>query len=235
MEAYFIQGIILPERAPLTYEYGLKFKHVASDQQCIAKVSILLNQVAVWLDVEKPLFTIDIKNIVTYLVLDVVNAVCYLTGYVYDFQVTRIFSRYGGIDEVVGIDNPVISKRQEFSVEKLDKIKAFLQGDSGVYINRCLSDLTAAMRYREDPAFYCYRAIESLRKHYAFSHGLWNEDKTRQWECFRDSNGFSRAQIDFVRKHATETRHGGVSTLSADEYTELLNTTWNIVDTYLKL
>jgi hypothetical protein len=237
METYFIQGIVLPERSPITYEFSSKFQHVATGQRCSAKVSILLNQVAVWLDTEEEMSFADLKNLSNYMVLNLLYVFSFLNGYTYDFQVTRAINRERNADVVFGIDHPVIAARRpviDYPVV-VKKVQAHLLGDQGVFIHRCLGDLSAAMRFIEDSAFYCYRAIESLRKHCAAIHGITDASKTVQWEKFREVSGFSKEKIGWIAEASKESRHGGTSILSIEENEKLLNETWDIVDSYLKV
>ena len=50
MEPYLFHGVVLPERAQISLHFELEFSHVASGVRGVAKVSIVLNQVAVWVD-----------------------------------------------------------------------------------------------------------------------------------------------------------------------------------------
>lgn len=237
METYFIQGIVLPERSPITYEFSSKFQHVATGQNCSAKVTILLNQVAIWLDVEEEMSLADLKNLANYMVLDLLYVFSFLNGYTYDFQVTRTINRERGVDAVLGIDHPTIAARRPVIdyAAVVKKVQAHLLGEQGLFIHRCLGDLSAAMRFVEDSAFYCYRAIESLRKHCAAIHGIGGSSKTLQWEKFREVSGFSKEKIGWIAEFSKESRHGGTSILSIEENEKLLNETWDIVDSYLKV
>lgn len=238
MEVYFIQGIVLPERSPLTYEFSVKFHHVATGQHCSAKVTILLNQVAIWLDAEGEISSPDLKNLANYVVLDLLYVFSYLNGYTYDFQVTRIINRERGVDQVIGIDHPTIAARRPPPIDYgviIKKVQVHLLGEHGLYIHRCLGDLSSAMRFIEDSAFYCYRAIESLRKHCAAVHGISDSSKILQWEKFREVSGFSKEKIGWIAEFSKESRHGGPSILSVEENEKLLNETWDVVDSYLNV
>jgi len=237
MEVYFIQGIVLPERSPINYEFSAKFQHVASGQHCSAKVTILLNHVAIWLDAEGEMSPADLKNLANYVVLNLLYVFSFLNGYTYDFQVTRIINRERGLDAVLGIDHPVIAARRpviDYSVV-VKKVQVHLLGAHGLFIHRCLGDLSSALRFVEDSAFYCYRAIESLRKHCAAVNGIGDSSKILQWEKFREVSGFSKEKIGWIAEFSKESRHGGATLLSIEENEKLLTETWNIVDSYLKV
>ncbi|MDZ3826349.1 hypothetical protein [Pseudomonas monsensis] len=238
MEVYFIQGVILPERADFDLSWSTKGMHLASGNVYSANVSIMYNQVAIWLESENEINADNMKHVVDYLIINQVAAVSYLAGCVYDFQVTRVINRARNIDYVVGVDTSVIFDRRNLESfdHDLGVIRRLQAGIHGTFIHRCLADLVSAMRYREDTSFYCYRAIEALRNHCAEVNGIGNEMKDRgmRWEKFREVTGVSEERIGWVAEFAKNARHGGVAMLSADEYGRLLNETWDIVSVYFK-
>ena len=50
MEPYFFQGVVLQERVQLSLQLTLGFSHITSGVAGVAKVSIVPNQVAVWIE-----------------------------------------------------------------------------------------------------------------------------------------------------------------------------------------
>jgi hypothetical protein len=237
MENYFIQGIVLPERASFDLKWSVKGTHLASGGICSADVTILCNQVAIWLNSDSEIQTLDLKHLVNYLVIDQLSAISYLVGCVYDFQITRVINRNTGVDYVYGVENQVIyGRRGQGNIEAdLAKIRDLQVGEHGVLIHRCLADLMSAMRYREDTPFYCYRAIESLRHHYCLINDITTKNESEKWAKFREGGGFSREQIVWISELAKELRHGNISNVDSDQCAELLRVTWDIVDSYVGL
>lgn len=68
MEPYFFHGVVLPERAQLSPQFALRFSHIASGVAGVAKVSIALNQVAVWVESEYAWDVHDLRNVVKNIV-----------------------------------------------------------------------------------------------------------------------------------------------------------------------
>lgn len=234
MQSYFIQGAISPERAPVDLNWSFKSKHVASGILCSFDVAIVCNQVAVWLEADGELSILDLKNLINYAVNNQLSALCFLVGGVYDFQLTRVVNRGLGLDYVFGVDNAVVwgwHAAENFH-QNLQKIRDLQVGEHGLLIHRCLSDLTSAMRYREDAAFYCYRAIESLKHHYCSVSAVHSENESVRWKEFRDGCGFDVDQLVWLAALAKDVRHGKSSSINSDQCGDLLRTTWTIIDSY---
>ena len=234
MEPYFFQGVVVPERAQLSLKFALSFS-VASGITCVAKVSVVLNQVAVWIEGEHDWDIFDLRNVVKNIVQTHLGMIGYLKGYAYDFEVTRVLNQSRGIDYVFGVDIPCLTKRGE-SIDlddALSKLRDKTIGQNGVFLRRCFTDLVFSMKHAEDTAFYCYRAIESLRHHCAAVHGLSTVEKSKQWEKFREVSGCNDQILHTIKTAADPLRHGEASHISSDDRAKLFTTTWNVVDGYL--
>jgi hypothetical protein len=235
METYIFQGRVLPERAQLSFDREIKFLHYSSHMHNNAKISVILNQVIIWIDSEEEWDIFDLRNIVIYLVQSQLNIIGFLKGYYYEFEVTRVINSNKEIDYVFGIDIPCISERNndiDFDQE-LKKLFIKTNGLDGMFISRCLSDLSSAMKNAEDTGFYCYRAIESLRHHCTKAYSLPLNDKSIQWEKFREVSRCDRANIDVIKKAADPLRHGEFGSATAEDRKNLFLKTWNIVESYL--
>ena len=235
MEPYLFQGIVLPERAQLSLQFGLKFSHAALGVNAEAKVSIVLNQVAVWVESEHDWDIFDLRNVVKNIVQSHLAMVGYLKGYAYEFQISRVLNQDRGIDYVFGIDIPCLVERGK-SIdlqEALLKLRDKTLGPNGMFLHRCFSDLASSMKHADDTGFYCYRAIESLRHHCAAVHGLSTAEKSTQWEKFREVSRCDEQTLRAIKAAADPLRHGGVSGASSDDRAKLFTSTWDVVDGYL--
>jgi len=235
MEPYLFQGVVLPERAQLTLQFGLKFTHIGSGASGTAKVSIVLNQIAVWIESEHEWDIFDLRNLVKTLVQSHLAMVGYLKGYAYDFEVTRVLSQSRQIDYVFGVDIPCLAERGNpvDLQEALAKLREKTTGPDGVFLHRCFSDLASAMKHADDTGFYCYRAIESLRHHCAARNGLSGAEKSRQWEKFREVAGCSEETLRTIKEAADPLRHGEASASNAGDRTTMFTNTWDVVGGYL--
>lgn len=236
MESYFFQGVVLPERAQLSLQFTLGFTHFTSGVAGIAKVSIVLNQVAVWLESDYEWDIFDLRNVVKSLVQGDLDKIGYLKGHVYDFQITRVLNQSRSIDHVFGIDIPCLGERTKPDnlISELDKLRNKSMGPNGVLLNRCFNDLVSAMRHADDTGFYCYRAIESLLNHCAADNGQSSSGKSTQWEKFREVASCDQNTLLTIKKAADPLRHGGIVGITSEERAALLTKTWDVVDGYLK-
>lgn len=242
-EPYLYQGLVLPERAQLSISFGMKFSHVISGIYAEARVSIVLNQVAVWVESEHDWNIYDLRNVVKNLVQNHLAMIGYLLGYAYDLEVTRVLSLSRGIDYVFGIDVPLITQRFEGKDVSNDlnddllKLRDKTTGKNGMLLSRCFNDLVSALKHADDTGFYCYRAIESLRYHWAAvrseNNNAKKEDKAAQWIALREVTGVDEATTRIIKQAADPLRHGELGADTVIGRDDLLKLTWKIVDAYI--
>jgi hypothetical protein len=236
MEPYLLYGVVLPERAQLSLQFELGFSHIATGVKANAKVSIVLNQIVVWVESDHEWDIFDLRNVVQNIVQSHLAMVGYLKGYAYDSEITRVLNQSRGIDRVFGIDIPCLSDRGKLVdlTEALPKLRDMTVGLIGVYLQRCFSDLVSAMKHADDTGFYCYRAIESLRHHCAAVHGMATADKSKQWEKFRVVSGCDEKTLRDIKAAADPVRHGEFAGPTNSDRAKLFTSTWDVVDGYIK-
>jgi hypothetical protein len=235
MDPYIFHGKVLPERAQLSLAFSVRFSHMSSGVSGHAKVSIILNQIAVWVDSDHDWDIHTLRNVVLNIVHTNLAMIGYLKGYAYDCEITRAVNRERGIDYVFGINVPCLTNRIRADAfdEALVKIRAKVEGSNGLYLQRCFNDLVSAIRYADDTGFYCYRAIESLRHHCAAIHGLLDAPKAQQWDKFRATSATSKEILRGIKAEADPARHGDMAWLPAVDREQLFKATWGIIDRYL--
>lgn len=235
MQPYIFQGIVLPERAQLSIEFSLRFRHLSSGIQATARVSIILNQVVVWIDTDQDWNVFDLRNVVANIVQGHLQMIGYLKGFAYDVELTRVINQDPATDYVFGIDIPCLAERGKNIdlTEALTKIREKTKGRNGIYLNRCFSDLSSAMKHADDTGFYCYRAIEALRHHCAAANSLVDASKAAQWQKFRDVAGCEEETLREIKTAADPLRHGQVISSTSVDRERLFTITWNTVDSYL--
>jgi hypothetical protein len=237
VEPYLFQGVVLPERAQLSLSTAIGVIGETSDQYVEARISILLNQVAVWVDTEVEWDILDLRNTVRGVLQNELAIVGYLKGLAYDVEVRRVLNRGLGIDHVFGIEIPCIARRTTGLADPapvLDEIRRKTVGPNGHLLYRCLNDLCSAMKHPEDTGFYCYRAVEALRLHCALSHDVAGHSKAAQWEKFHAICQVSEDDLMFLKRAADPVRHGDVVSITSAERAGLFTRTWDVVDAYLK-
>jgi hypothetical protein len=236
MSPYLFTGVVYPERAHVTLQFNLSFSHYSSGIEAAARVNVLLNQLAVWVDSEHEWDVLDLRNVVKFLVQNQLDMLGYLKGLAYDAQITRVLNPDRGIDYVFGIDIPCLAERgQAIDLQQgMLRLMQKASGPTALFLHRCFSDLASSMRHPDDTAFYCYRAIESLRHHCATREGLTGAPKARQWEKFRELAGCTEGQIGEIKTAADPLRHGEAAKVTSADRARLFLETWTIVDAYLE-
>lgn len=236
MEPYLFYGIVRPERAQLSLRIALEFTHVGSGVPDTAEVSIILNQVVVWVRSDFVWDIFDLRNVVKNIVQNELALVGFVRGYAYDFEVTRVVSPSRQIDHVFGIDIPALSKRNSAVdlMTAIGPLRSLAEGPLGVFVHRCLADLASSMKDAENTGFYCYRAVESLRHHCAARHSLQGSDKSTQWRKFRELSGASEETLRDLKSAADPLRHGEGSHVTSQVREELFSKTWDVVEGYFQ-
>jgi hypothetical protein len=236
VEPYLFQGVVLPERAQLTLTTAIGVVAETSDQYVEARISILLNQVAVWIDTEVEWDILDLRNTVRGVLQNELAIVGYVKGLAYDVEIRRVLNRGLGIDHVFGIEIPCIAQRTTGLTDPtsvLAEIRRKTVGPNGYLLYRCLNDLCSAMKHPEDTGFYCYRAVEALRLHCALGHDAEGHSKTAQWKKFHEVCQVAENDLMFLKRAADPVRHGDVVGITSADRAELFTRTWDVVDAYL--
>ena len=232
---YHLTGSVLPERAQISFGHSTKLPFLLSGPEgdAIVNVCVTLNQVAVWVKSQFEWDIFDLRNEVSTITRHQLAIAGFLLGHAYNLEITRVITPDGMIDHVYGIEIPCLVKKMEgkFSSEAFTELMVKASGPKGFILHRCFTDLNLAMQHAVDTAFYCYRAIESLRQHW----GAVNDvlDKSAQWEGFRNFLGIGKHLIDPVRIAAEGVRHGHLIPITDQERIELFMRTWDIVEAYI--
>jgi len=236
MYRYFLDGVVHPERAQIAdHRISAKFTHAASSVDAKADVRILLNQVAVWVETDVVWNPLDLRNAVKYFVQLEMDMGGYLLGHAYDVEIRRAICPEIGLDQVFGIDVPCIKAlHQGIDLDaRIAAMRPKLQGESGVFLHRCLRDLITAMKEPDDVSFHCYRAIESLRHHCIATRSLNPKDKAAQWTTLRQIAGCDESATRLLEKAAQAPRHGNPELVAEVDAVKLLTTAWTIADGYI--
>ena len=236
MIKYLFEGLILPERAQLSLTSTLQFKHATTGISADSRISIILNQVAVWVDSNTEWDIFDLRNIVKNIVQNEIAIIGYLKGHAYEVEIRRVLQTDLGIDYVFGIDIPCITERNKSinHTEKFISLHAKAMGSEGIFLHRCFNDLMMAMKNPADTGFYCYRAIESLREHCTTKYNINTNNLSRQWEKLREVAKCDINTIMFIKEKADPVRHGGYISITSEVREELFLRTWDVVDAYIE-
>ena len=234
-EPYIFTGRVLPERAQLSLNVSLSFEHGTTKKSAQIVLKIILNQVLATVYCSDEWNIFDLRNVVRSIIQNELAKLAFLKGDAYELEITRVIQYQADIDYVFGIDVKCIEERNknEDFPARLASLRELGTGNLGVYINRAMNDLSLAMKHADDTAFYCYRAIETLRQHCAERNEITSKPDARQWEVFRQFSGVKKDDILAIKRKADPLRHGKHLGVSGKEREVLFNQTWDIVENYL--
>lgn len=232
---YTFVGIVFPERAQMSIEFNHEFRF-SDEAEGKINCSVINNQLLAILEIDIEIDIMTLRNIVYQMIQTKISAIGFYTGHYYDVKIDRIYNNELSVNYVYGIENTDISSLWG-GIDLQVLFNDFIfktSGHSGVFLNRGLNDLMNALKNIDDAAFFCYRAIESLKNHHSFSQQLLEKNESTQWNAFREKAQCAREEIDSVKKHADDLRHGKPVILTAEEVKKVLVTTWGIVRKYIE-
>lgn len=231
---YILKGIVHPERAQISMG-PIKFElhHLATGNNASVRLNVVLNQVTVLVQSQSDWDIFDLRNLAKQVVADHLAVVGYIKGYAYDVEIRQILNLAREVDYVYGIDIPCIEKRNKDKDlgSEITKIMAHLNDTEGIFVKRCLNDLAMSMKHPDDTAFYCFRALESLKQFCRVKFNL--EEESKQWEKLSEITGFGKEDIKFIRDLAFPSRHGDVVSITSEDRKSVFLKTWDIVDAFL--
>jgi len=245
MTTYIFKGMVLPERELINLSLLTStFKSKATDKVMFEiKLDITCNQITCWVDTnsECNLTIYDLKNEVQEYISIHLAVLGFVSGYVYNIEITQVIyeERSVGVFPIfihciqernknIDANNKFISLLSKVNSDKL----------SSIYLSRCFTDLTMAMKNPVDTGFYCYRAIESLREYCKNKHGM-GKNKDAPWEKFREIIGYAERKdfddyIKVVTDFAYPVRHGDTLHITDSNRVEIFMKTWDVVEAFLE-
>ena len=102
---------------------------------------------------------------------------------------------------------------------------------SNPFARLALADLRYALRFDEDCPFFCYRALDSLRQHYAATTEATSEKVS--WEKLRTELGIELTEIVALKAFADTRRHGGAGTSLHADHLRWMRWTREVVGRFL--
>lgn len=234
MLTYVFTGTIRPDGVQLSLNRNLKFSHLGSGIVADAEICIIASHINIQVKTDKEWNIFDLRNVIKTILHTELAVLGYLKGLIYDFEIIKVLCADLNIDYRFSINIPCIQERnKEIDFEKdSNNLIEKTVGQNGIFVSRAITDLLFSMKYADDTAFYCYRALESLCKHCMSVYNITSEKSG--WKKFREISNVEENSILFVKTAADPLRHGRIITTSDLERTDLLKKTWDIVDSYLK-
>lgn len=241
MFKYVFKGKIHPERVNFTInqEIPLNVKH--SDFGISGDVLLKIEKSKIYLTFKSQIAYSStnnteletLKNILEESVRLVVDIFCYIKSYSYDVEIELVECRDLNLDYIFGV-------RGEWNVNKDDtvvsneysRILNLFTEPKNTTFGHVLADFRRAIKYPAMTASFCYRSIETIRKHTFEDWNERNEEKRRKDGWLRLRNEFNLSQKDFeeIEKFALPNRHGEYPKITYEERERIMNFTRSIID-----
>jgi hypothetical protein len=231
MARLYFSGLVLPERAPLSVSDVHSQIHLGGGtHQVTIALNIWLNQITASVDSSSEMDLLTLRNLVKREAEFVSDVAGFLMGHAYDVEITKAFGPELAPTQVFGVDIGVLAERAKGrDLGKLvNAIFPLCFGEDAIYLRRCLTDLSFAMKRLDDTPFYCYRALESLR--HSFGSTL---AEGQQWAAMAKAVGSSKDAMEPLRSRAFPARHGVSNPIADEERQKLFLYTWDIVEKYI--
>lgn len=225
-------GTIRPERAVLSIGKIAHEIQLASGNKCVVMFDAYNNQLTavVECDYKEDIYTL--RNVVKSTVELVTDIIGFIRGYAYDVEVVKVVSEDLSLSHVFGIDIPALAERNKgVEPEAVNHVYPLCMDTEGMYLKRALSDLAMAMRHADDTAFYCFRAIESLKQFFAYRTGRATDKE--QWTAMAAALGDYKDAIEPIRTRAFPARHGIPPPTTDEERKNMFFTAWEIVEAFV--
>jgi hypothetical protein len=241
MKRYYFSGVIHPERAPLTVqELGFELAKLDGSFFATVRFSILCNQITCIVECDSEDEDVfSLRNLVKSNIETIISLLGFMKGYAYDIEITKVFDEgcsscnlVFGIDltAVEGIYSNINNDAEKLN-EAINAIYPLCLTLEGTYLTRCLNDLRMSMRYLDDSAFYCFRAIETIKQYFGYITGA--EKDVEQWLAMKNVIGGEKEDLDFVRKLAFPARHGAPTIITDEDRGKIFTITWSIVERFI--
>lgn len=160
------------------------------------------------------------------------NVVGFLKGFAYDVEIAKIFDGDRDLSIVFGVQIPALEERnKERAGSTINHIYPLCFGSEGVYLRRCLGDVSMAIKHPDDTPLYCFRALESLNQ--CFGYATDAATDREQWEDMAKVIGGKRDDVEPIRKLAFPATHGVPEPVIDPLRKNRFPTTWDIVEKYV--
>jgi hypothetical protein len=235
MEPYLLHGLVLPERAQLSFGPSeFEYRTLDGKRGGRASINVVLNNVTVWWHTDDEWDLYDLRNTVARAVLNEISIIGFVRGYGYDVEIRQVLHSALGIDYVYGIEIPcLVDRNAAIDLNKrFNEIRLKTSGELGIYLAHCLEDLRVAMKYPHDTAFHCHRAMESLR-HYCAKRFKIDANEKAQWQKLAELTKTQADDVADIRELSKRVRHGEIVPISSAQRAEIFLKTWRVVEAFI--
>jgi hypothetical protein len=235
MKRYYFSGVIHPQRAIISLEFPETEIQTFEGRPLIkCKGNVYNNQLSVVVYSEdESLDYYTLRNYVKANVTTFINIVGFVLGRSYDVEITKAFGDDIQGTQVFGIDiGSIAEDNKHINMQQaMGHLLSLCSGPDGIFTRRCLDDLIMSIRYLDDTAFYCFRAIESLKQYFGKKHNLTND--ALKWKAFAEAVRGVKNELDEIKVLANPSRHGFPVYISDETRRKIFEKTWDIVRRFI--
>ncbi len=172
--------------------------------------------------------TETLRNFIRDWILLFVNTQGYIHGCYYDVEIISIMDvQRLELHKFATEITEIASDYPNRAINDPNQIIPLFEDLRFRFLRSSFQDMALAMKYPKDTGFFCYRAIESLRKFFDES------NDSNGWQLLRTNLNVSRSFIDVVKRFANDPRHGGLVLITSPERVNAMQNTWKIVDRFI--
>lgn len=161
-------------------------------------------------------------------ILDVIN---FTTGQTLDLEIDAVFSDDKQIHSFE-TERIIISPMVEYFQinNRIGWSLRILGIKNGLHLRHALSDFRRAMKYQDEVAMFCFRAIESVRQHFAEGAPQGTKNiKDYSWLETKSNLCITQAFLNQFYGSAVAQRHGELQSLRGFEVGAILEATWLVM------
>jgi len=230
MEKFIFNGSVLPEREGLSIPFTT-FTRMDELTNYKFKTDLFVSSGLVTAIVE-PL-TVGIlepfrfKTVVEESIRAILDVHGYSQGKAFDVDIKTCVEPSGEVREYgIGVDE-LMKDTSSRPVQSSEIIRAFSKSD---YLPIALGDLRESIKSGHT-AFYCYRALESIRQHFYKAED--GDKRCHSWERMRDNLNITKEWINArIGDYAVPSRHGSSKPMSNMEIVITIKSAWQVMDRF---
>ena len=185
-----------------------------------------------------------LRNVIESVVQGAVDAFGYTEGRGYDVEITSVITSTGEQWTVFGVeiaaiqaskgDRPVTFGELYTLLTTPDQSQDETVSFGLMQLRIALGDLREAVRSPNLTAFFCYRAIETLRQCYLDPDKRDDEaDRRDSWQRMGNELRIDRSWIGQIQEASILERHGSHKAMSGEQRVGLMLHTWKVVDRFI--
>ena len=246
---YTFSGRVHPERAYVTLETipRCTIETKFADAALVLDAHIVINnaQILIVANCQQRIEDLEtLRIIIESVAQGAVDSFGYIEGRGYDVEISSVIASTGEQWTVFGVeiaaiqaskgDRPVSFGELYTLLTTRDQSQDETVSFRLMQLRIALGDLREAVRSPKLTAFFCYRAIESLRQCYLGPDERDDEAERRDsWKRMRNELRIDRSWISQIQEASTVERHGGHKEMSGEQRVDLMLHTWKVVDRFI--